>query len=471
MDVVNQLMRQPETNFLRCSPEQVAELKLKAITIVKTMLEDNSEVALNLAKQILSILDLEAIFENMLHYQSDDEINEDYSFIDVAYVCANVLGRLMDLLLRDSKMTDSEKKALDKKLELFLFSQDEDKITALMNKYETRGFSNAYPFSQKLIRSFESIEILVDGELQKVYFRAPPRQNLTNRMKDELLYTVNRESPTERIRDFVDKGFAIQDKMKFLNTMNKNPISRFIIINSPLVYWMVLILSLAINIFMIATWKADGDATNPIPIVEPYYDEVIYILGSIHIFLSVLTVIGHVLTNPPIQFGKRDEFVLAENTEDIEEEETKDEGLEKKKKKKKGKTKRLNKKSWQESVGEVFEEIFSYIRFTDIYHLLFLVMSILGLVTQGYTFCFHLLHIVVGNDILLRVLQSVTKNGISLIWVACLGVIIIYIYSVVAFAFYRGSFDYTEQLWCDNMFQCFITSLDFGNFLSFFLLL
>ena len=127
MDVVNQLMRQPAANFLRCKPAEVAELKLKAISVVKTMLEDNGSVALKLAKQILNTLDLEAIYENMLIYDSNEEINEDYVFSDVGYVCANVLARLKDLLDRNESLTERERKALDKRLELFLFSEEVNK--------------------------------------------------------------------------------------------------------------------------------------------------------------------------------------------------------------------------------------------------------------------------------------------------------------------------------------------------------
>jgi len=106
--------------------------------------------------------------------------------------------------------------------------------------------------------------------------------------------------------------------------------------------------------------------------------------------------------------------------------------------------------------------IVNHIRFTDLYHLLFLILSIYGIFCDGYAYCFHLLHMVVSNDILLRVLQSVTKNGTSLLWVSALGVIVIYIYSVFGFAFYRGSFDFTSDLWCDSLWQCFLTSLNAG---------
>ena len=37
--------------------------------------------------------------------------------------------------------------------------------------------------------------------------------------------------------------------------------------------------------------------------------------------------------------------------------------------------------------------------------------SILSLAFWGYFYCFCLLHIIVNNDILQRVLRSITKNG------------------------------------------------------------
>ena len=41
----------------------------------------------------------------------------------------------------------------------------------------------------------------------------------------------------------------------------------------------------------------------------------------------------------------------------------------------------------------------------------FLMCSILSLIFDGYFYCICLLHIIVNNDILQRVLKSVTKNG------------------------------------------------------------
>ena len=99
----------------------------------------------------------------------------------------------------------------------------------------------------------------------------------------------------------------------------------------------------------------------------------------------------------------------------------------------------------------------------DLYYIIFLPLSVFGIITNGYTFGFHLLHIVVGNEILHRVLLSVTKNAPSLLWVGLLGVVIIYIYSLFAFAFYRSSFVYQDGMMCDTMWECFLTLLSFGK--------
>jgi len=63
------------------------------------------------------------------------------------------------------------------------FSQ-EDKLEELYSKYDNKGFHNVVKVSETLSKSFESIEILVDGELQKVYFRTNNRDALTQQIRD-----------------------------------------------------------------------------------------------------------------------------------------------------------------------------------------------------------------------------------------------------------------------------------------------
>ena len=110
-----------------------------------------------------------------------------------------------------------------------------------------------------------------------------------------------------------------------------------------------------------------------------------------------------------------------------------------------------------------------------------MIFSALSLYFYGYFYCICLLHIVVDNDILQRVLKSVTKNGKllnhlidhitvcdyctgdSLLWVAALGLIVVYIYAVGTFAFMPNDFDDTDEgLFCGTLFECFVTVLDYG---------
>ena len=65
-----------------------------------------------------------------------------------------------------------------------------------------------------------------------------------------------------------------------------------------------------------------------------------------------------------------------------------------------------------------------------LYYILFFLFSLAGVCTHGYFFCFHLLHVVRASTILRDVLKSVTRNGVTLLFVFGLGAIVIYIFSV-----------------------------------------
>ena len=98
-----------------------------------------------------------------------------------------------------------------------------------------------------------------------------------------------------------------------------------------------------------------------------------------------------------------------------------------------------------------------------LYYVLLLACSVAGVFTSGYFFAFHVMHIVVNNNLLVRVLQSVTKNGTSLLWVAALAAVTIYVFTIFEFAFYRGGFQPEDNnLICTTLWNCYVTTLDFG---------
>jgi hypothetical protein len=98
-----------------------------------------------------------------------------------------------------------------------------------------------------------------------------------------------------------------------------------------------------------------------------------------------------------------------------------------------------------------------------VYHLVFLDCSVAGLFMNGYWYAFHLLHIVQNNDNLQRAILAVTYNGRALLLVTMLAMIIVYIFSLVAFLFFRNDFNTEEDgAYCDTLAECFATVTAFG---------
>ncbi|KAK2191286.1 hypothetical protein NP493_56g07009 [Ridgeia piscesae] len=103
-----------------------------------------------------------------------------------------------------------------------------------------------------------------------------------------------------------------------------------------------------------------------------------------------------------------------------------------------------------------------FFSFTTLWYILLFGTSIMGTLFYAYFFSFHLLHLAMMNELLKRAIMSVTKNGMSLVWVTIYGVFIIYIYGLVGFAFYRPYFDKEMGLYCDTIYECVLTLAHWG---------
>jgi len=68
LDIINSIIRNPVQDYIDkdCTEGQIADLLTKAFTLVGTMLDDNDLTTVRLAKQVVTILDLEAVFEKMV---------------------------------------------------------------------------------------------------------------------------------------------------------------------------------------------------------------------------------------------------------------------------------------------------------------------------------------------------------------------------------------------------------------------
>ncbi|ORY28919.1 hypothetical protein BCR33DRAFT_724882 [Rhizoclosmatium globosum] len=96
-----------------------------------------------------------------------------------------------------------------------------------------------------------------------------------------------------------------------------------------------------------------------------------------------------------------------------------------------------------------------------LYHALMVILAIFGLEYPSL-YALHLLDFMYRDEVLQGVIASVTMNWSSLSKTVILGVIIIYIYSVIGFVYFRHAFDEKEGLHCHSLFSCFLTVLSYG---------
>ena len=190
---------------------------------------------------------------------------------------------------------------------------------------------------------------------------------------------------------------------------------------------------------MLFTWQANPDASVVAPMVNGtaggHYTSIFYVLGSMQCLSALLVVLAFYLIHPislkasaesvPLLGGFISSFIAESES-----------------------------KQTKMSVFSVY----------SVYHVIYLAMAALGLWSQsyGYPFGFHLLHILIDNDTLSRVLQSVTRNFSMLMQVMGLMFIIIYLFSLAAFAFRREDYVESTGEWCTSAWVCFVSSVRLG---------
>ncbi|KAG1681767.1 Ryanodine receptor [Nymphon striatum] len=94
-----------------------------------------------------------------------------------------------------------------------------------------------------------------------------------------------------------------------------------------------------------------------------------------------------------------------------------------------------------------------------LYNFFYFVFSILGIV-NNFFFAAHLIDVAIGFKTLRTILQSVTHNGKQLVLTLMLLMIVVYMYTVIAFNFFRKFYIQEEDdAKCHNMFTCFMFHL------------
>ncbi|BFZ19742.1 hypothetical protein BsWGS_22781 [Bradybaena similaris] len=475
IDYINFILRSGE--FGDCSTEKTLELRKSISNLVMSLIEENGPGATEVALEVKDTLDKKAVLALLANcyerHQTDKTKVMELKALEEAM--ADPMGsqgkmastrslnkgkKLLKGVMKKQKEEFAED-YMDVGFGLYLILARMCDIDPKLLEYlrMTPLQAKAFSFYKK---NCMSIEVVKDDYLQKINFRVKNRRVLREEVKEKLKWGVDRSSPSNKIRDLMGWTKDIMKDIAYQQKIIKNPLT--IMLTKGWLVWnhLITVLSFAINILMLVTWRAKASLETPgimknvtgiPPLLRDHVPEIttltpreynisILVMGGTHNFLSLLVFISYFVCNhprlPSIRSGINacKKLSLRKKQDDEEEEDKK-----------------------RKHVSKLDARFFSV---TTIYYAIFLGMSVGGTLSNGYFFAFHLLNIVNNNQLLSGVIKAVTQNGQALLWVGVLGLVIFYLYGMIGFALMRSMFDPGDYLYCNTLWQCTVTVIRYG---------
>ncbi|KAJ8309661.1 hypothetical protein KUTeg_011526 [Tegillarca granosa] len=457
-DYMNHILR--VGSFKGCSKKEIYELKKSIGTLIRSLSEENppEEESEEDTVTTLSKNDNEPQphrrfeFKVNLNLPSKKEVME---YMDEDTLMNTMTDAYLELMLGQAKQKQKNDPDHQELMELYsevgfiyfhILCRKNDLDYMVTKESMIKKAENQLAWDYFAANTM-SIEIVKNNELQKLYFRVKDTKVLREEIKDKFKYEVDRTTPSNKLRSFMDWSSDIIQDIKYQRKVYANPIGRLLVKLWLPMNYLVLFLSVVMAILMMVFWvdpklqsgESDIDSRKP-DFTWDGYPYLVYGIGGIHNLFSFLVLVTFLISNKPTFPPYRKFKNLIRKNDDDEE----------------------DFRAWHEKKLDSHLEIPIY-SVKTIYYMTFLACSILGTIFYGYFFAFHLLHIAQLNQLLKRVIQAVTTNGMSLLLVALLGLGIFYIYALVAFAFLREDFlQEAAGRHCRTVGQCLLTMVHHG---------
>jgi len=290
----------------------------------------------------------------------------------------------------------------------------------LLTEYEVQAFP----------KFFGRIEIIgKEGALQRIYF--PLTQECREQMKNPLVKqemeslqeNVNRDSAEEKLDDFLDRSAAIQQVIKhqhrILTVSRFKTFIRFLTMNESLWVFTCLFLTLMINFILLLHCNSDPDHPENQDYLDDHWYNIAKSVGGIHLAAAFILVINYSIGTAQVTINRgwkwkemvqqglvplNPAFSVVFNT------------------------------ACALAPAYVWTLFFLIGDFLTFYYIMYLIFSILGNTVSLSFFCFHVLDIAVRIKLLNYVVKSVTVNIGQVLATLLLGLLLVYIYAVLAFS-------------------------------------
>jgi inositol 1,4,5-triphosphate receptor type 1 len=444
VDIINRILQ--TSTFPCCAIVDVMELKASAVELIEVMTEETHKETPALAQNVFKALDKDALKNTLVFFfvLKDNPYLESLQKDDDA---TRAMFRTFHILRHFADFDAISAEAAE-----LIVKPKEKKGSQISEQIEDQW--EAWKYCMERSKSVEVLYENLDGEkvLSKVHFTYNPSDELPEELIEKVKWRVNRDSAEDKVRDFLEWTKAVKREVQHVNRIRDHWYTHMFIYKASYQHWGLVLLTLILNIMVLVSWKGPEDAgvlglatftyrtqllqnasaRSPglptIPLVEIWFGYfALFLLGAVHFGMSLMQVIAYFMVNWP-------NFYLPSLYY------------------------KLRKKKRDGTYSDI--PLFG---FKTLYYLIFLACSGLSLAFWGYFYCLCLVHIVVNNDILQRVLRSVTLNGKSLLWVAALGFAVLYIYGVIAYAGYQVYYDDPgNSSHCKTLFQCVVSAIRLG---------
>jgi len=322
------------------------------------------------------------------------------------------------------------------------------------------------------------IEIKWEENLERIYFPIPPICTyLTEASRQNVLWTVNRESPGEKMMDFFIFTDELKAEMEHLERMSSYRIISFLSNNFEFLKTCMLYLAWVINALLLVDMTTTS-ATSPgdsvpamyaaVAFSTPWIEFTVYGLGLVQTFLCLFIAGGVMSTNGPLAVDNSWNTYIRLLGKPAEDDPEPEEG---------SVTMLL---TYGPEMAGIFDGDAGFLAMVVYYcisfnylmkdsvvvvHLSYFIMAALGVVVQPFILCYHLMDIVYCSEILKNVLRAVTFNGVQLLMTAFLVLIVIYYFTIIEFNLFRTYFfneDFSELRACDTLMDCMLTTIREG---------
>ncbi|KAK9721473.1 hypothetical protein K7432_003395 [Basidiobolus ranarum] len=448
---VNIILREP---FHQCPAEQAVELKGKAVLCLLSLLEGGNIEAKSIFREMANTLDLDTINRNL----------------------RNLFEQSKNVTWKPGKQSAIDSGFLYCMLIMTLFPA--------LTKEQQYRFQNepAFTFFKRNTGQIEILRELSPGDKRVVPVLFPIPEvcrYLREDTKEHFLWNVKRDSADGKIEDFVTKSediiYEIESQARVARNWYLSALSGYHSLWWQSAYLMTLLLNILGLMCAAAPEEAVGGGGELFLGYGCHWltEAVRISFGLIHLLLWALSSGEFLLIQLPIlinrkrleklnqlrkQKAKEDAHLQSLEIGFMNDEDTSDNSQ--------------NDTSTQFSAIISEGESLSPSNFIEktmyfvmepkaLYHVFMVLLSIGGL-RYHMLYSIHLLDFIYRDQILQGVIASVTVNINSLTKTVLLGVIIIYVYSVVGFVYFRHSFDSEQGLYCDTLLDCFVTVLAYG---------